>query len=135
MRYISTRGYGPMKFTDILLEGLAPDGGLYVPETYPSLSEEDLRTLSDILVYEGYAKFAAEILGLFIDDIPFSALEGITRRAYTKEKFGTDLIAPLQELEPNLWLAHLSQGPTAAFKDMAMQILGQLFDYELSRRG
>ncbi len=90
--------------------------------------------LREILVYEGYARFAAEILSVFIDDIDMADLEGITRRAYTKEKFGTDLIAPCTELEPGLWLAHLSQGPTAAFKDMAMQALGQFFDYELNRR-
>ena len=124
-----------MKFTDILLEGLAPDGGLYVPQTYPHLSSQDLSELGAILISEGYAAFAAQILSLFIDDIPFPDLEMITRRAYTKEKFGTDLIAPVTELEPNLWLAHLSQGPTAAFKDMAMQVLGQFFDYELARRG
>jgi len=134
MRYVSTRGYGPMGFTDILLEGLAPDGGLYVPETYPQLSSDDLHRLGQILLYEGYPKFASTILGLFIDDIPTSDLEGITRRAYTKEKFGTDLIAPVNQLERGLWLAHLSQGPTAAFKDMAMQVLGQFFDYELARR-
>ena len=134
MKYISTRGYGPMSFTDILLEGLAPDGGLYVPQSYPELSAEDLAWLSEILIYDGYAKFAAEIMSLFIDDIPQSDLEGITRRAYTKEKFGTNLIAPVTQLEPNLWLARLSQGPTAAFKDMAMQVLGQFFDYELTRR-
>jgi threonine synthase len=123
-----------MSFTDILLEGLAPDGGLYVPESYPQLSGDDLEALREILIDEGYSRFAAEILGLFIDDIPFHDLETITRRAYTKEKFGTHLIAPVHPLEPNLWLAHLSQGPTAAFKDMAMQVLGQLFDYELGRR-
>jgi len=134
MKYVSTRGYGPVGFTDILLEGLAPDGGLYVPEVYPELSGDDLAALGEILVYDGYAKFAAEILSLFIADIPRADLEGITRRAYTKEKFGTDLIAPVTRLEPGLWLARLSQGPTAAFKDMAMQVLGQFFDYELTRR-
>ncbi|MDR2973832.1 MAG: threonine synthase [Propionibacteriaceae bacterium] len=134
MKYISTRGHGPMSFTDILLEGLAPDGGLYLPQSYPQLSSDDLRSLGEILVDEGYAQFAAEILHLFIDDIPMHDLEQVCRRAYTKAKFGTDLIAPVDELEPGLWLAHLSQGPTAAFKDMAMQVLGQLFNYELTRR-
>jgi threonine synthase len=123
-----------MSFTDILLEGLAPDGGLYVPQAYPQLSEDDLDALGQILVYEGYPRLAAELLGLFIDDIPMRDLEAIASRAYTKAKFGTDLIAPVDQLEPNLWLGHLSQGPTAAFKDMAMQVLGQLFDYELNRR-
>ncbi|MDR0285031.1 MAG: threonine synthase [Propionibacteriaceae bacterium] len=134
MKYISTRGAGPTGFTDILLEGLAPDGGLYVPETYPQLTADDVAGLKDILVGDGYPRFAAEVLALFIDDIPFTDLEAITRRAYTREKFGTDLIAPVDELEPGLWLGHLSQGPTAAFKDMAMQVLGQFFDYELGRR-
>jgi threonine synthase len=124
-----------MSFTDILLEGLAPDGGLYVPQSYPQLSLDDFNALGEILVNEGYARLAAQILALFIDDIPLWDLEGITRRAYTKEKFGTDLIAPVTKIERNLWLAQLSQGPTAAFKDMAMQVLGQFFDYELARRG
>jgi threonine synthase len=123
-----------MSFTDILLEGLAPDGGLYVPESYPQLSTEDLPALREILVYEGYVRLAAEILALFIDDISFADLEQITQRAYTKAKFGTDIIAPVAPLEPGLWLAQLSQGPTAAFKDMAMQVLGQFFEFELARR-
>jgi len=123
-----------MGFTDILLEGLAPDGGLYVPDTYPQLDDGDLRRLRGILADDGYARFAADILSLFIDDIPFADLAAITRRAYTAEKFGSDKIAPVGLLEPSLWLAHLSGGPTAAFKDMAMQVLGQLFDYELTRR-
>ncbi|MCL1907339.1 MAG: threonine synthase [Propionibacteriaceae bacterium] len=134
VKYVSTRGYGPQSFTDILLEGLAPDGGLYVPHTYPQLSLEDFQALGDILINDGYARLAAQILALFIDDIPLWDLEKITRQAYTKEKFGTDLIAPVTKIESNLWLAHLSQGPTAAFKDMAMQVLGQFFDYELARR-
>jgi threonine synthase len=123
-----------MSFTDILLEGLAPDGGLYMPQEYPQLSLDDYQILGEILVHDGYPRLAAHILSLFIDDIPMWDLEKITRQAYSKEKFGTDLIAPVTKLEPNLWLAHLSQGPTAAFKDMAMQVLGQLFDYELRRR-
>lgn len=137
MRYISTRGYGadnPLSFTDILLEGLAPDGGLYVPQTYPRLSTEDVQDLREVLNNQGYAHCAAKVLGLFIDDIPSADLLAICERAYTSAKFGTDDIAPVSELEPGLWLAHLSEGPTAAFKDMAMQLLAQLFNYELTRR-
>jgi threonine synthase len=134
---MSTRGYGardPLGFTDILLEGLAPDGGLYVPEDYPSLSHDNLRELRATLTTHGYAAFAAEVLGLFIDDVSTGDLLAMCERAYTAAKFGTDDIAPVSQLEPGLWLAHLSEGPTAAFKDMAMQLLAQFFDHELTKR-
>ena len=134
MKYVSTRGYGAASFTDILLEGLAPDGGLYVPAAYPRLEQADLTRLVTLLDTQGYAALAAEVLSMFIDDIPVADLCAITARAYTAEKFGSDEIVPVTQLEPNLWLAHVSQGPTAAFKDMAMQVLGQLFEYELTRR-
>ncbi len=129
MRYVSTRGGGaPQRFCDILLEGLAPDGGLYVPEAYPKAELEAWRGLD-------YADLAFEVLRRFADDIPEADLRRLTRGAYTKAAFGSDAIVPLKTLEPGLHLLGLSEGPTLAFKDMAMQLLGGLFEYELARRG
>ncbi len=135
MRYLSTRGAADepsLAFCDVLLAGLAPDGGLYVPESYPPL---DLPRLRSVLAEEGYAAVAYEVLSLFIDDIPADDLRELCRRAYTAEKFGGEVIVPVSHLGDGLWLGHLSNGPTAAFKDLAMQLLGQLFSYELERRG
>ena len=138
MRYLSTRslpGDPTLGFCDILLEGLAPDGGLYVPESYPQLDTATLASWRSLLAEEGYASLAHAVLGLFIDDIPSADLRAICERAYNADVFGSDEIVPVTPLGDGLWLAHLSQGPTAAFKDMAMQLLGQLFEYELERRG
>ena len=140
MRYISTRGQSaPQSFCDILLGGLAPDGGLYLPESYPQISRADLdawRTLS-------YAELAFAILSKFIDDIPAADLKAICDKTYTAEVYGyvrddakaVD-ITPVHWLEPGkLGLLELSNGPTLAFKDMAMQLLGNLFEYVLDKRG
>ena len=127
MRYLSTRGGAqPQRFSDILLEGLAPDGGLYVPETYPKADLGAWRSL-------GYAGLAAAILRQFMDDVP--GLEALVARTYTREVFGSEDIAPLKTLEPGLHLLGLSNGPTLAFKDMALQLLGHLFEQVLHRRG
>ena len=136
MRYVSTRGTGGpgLPFCDILLDGLAPDGGLYLPEQYPQLTEATLTAWDALLHTEGYAAVAFELLSLFIDDIPADDLRAICERAYAADVFG-ETVVPVTELSDGLWLAHLSAGPTAAFKDMAMQLLGQLFEYELQRRG
>lgn len=138
MRYISTRGQAdPKSFTDILLEGISPDGGLYLPESYPSLSSERQAELKEILSSDGYAKFASEIMKLFIDDIEPGKLEQLAAQAYNSTNFSDPDIVPLTHFHyqgHSLSLAHLSYGPTAAFKDMAMQMLGQLFEYELGRR-
>jgi threonine synthase len=134
MRYLSTRGAAgapSLPFCDVLLAGLAPDGGLYVPESYPRL---DLPALRRVLADEGYAAVAYEVLSSYIDDIPSEDLRRLCERAYTAEAFGGDEVVPVSELGGGLWLAHLSNGPTAAFKDLAMQLLGQLFEYELERR-
>lgn len=135
--YISTRDSlkTPAKFTDILLGGLAPDGGLYLPETYPQLSDAQLTSWRELLKDKGYAALAAEVLKLFVDDIPEDDLENIAARAYTHPKFSSEEIVPVTELGDGLYIGHLSEGPTAAFKDMAMQLLGELFEYELARRG
>jgi len=132
MLYISTRGHADRKhFCQILLEGLAPDGGLYLPERYPQVHADTLakwRALS-------YHDLAFEILSLYIDDIPAQDLKAICRKTYTEEVFGTQAIVPLKKLEEGVCLEALSNGPTLAFKDMAMQLLGNLFEYELARRG
>lgn len=135
--YISTRDTTrtPAKFTDILLGGLASDGGLYLPQEYPKLDGAGLDRLRAAFTAEGYSGLAAEILKLFVDDIPEADLEGIARRAYSYPKFDLEQIVPVTELGAGLFIGHLSQGPTAAFKDIAMQLLGELFEYELARRG
>ena len=137
MRYVSTRGYDAKQgFCDILLEGLAPDGGLYLPAFYPQVDDAMLtrwRSLS-------YAELAFEVLSLYIDDIAAHDLRAICEKTYTEAVFGTKAIVPLRRLHDKadaapLYLQALSNGPTLAFKDMAMQLLGNLFEYELARRG
>lgn len=132
MKYVSTRGDATERgFSEILLEGLAPDGGLYLPTHYPRIEAATLarwRTLR-------YAELAFEVLSLYIDDIPPADLKALCERTYTAEVFGSAAIVPLKRVEEGLYLEALSNGPTLAFKDMAMQLLGQLFEYELARRG
>ncbi len=131
MRYISTRGAGqPRPFSDILLEGLAPDGGLYLPQTYPKVDAALLaqwRTLS-------YPDLAFQVLSLFIDDIGASDLHALVHKTYTAQVFGDARITPLKPLPGGVFLLGLSNGPTLAFKDIAMQLLGNLFEFELARR-
>ena len=134
MLYLSTRAAADSterkRFCDILLEGLAPDGGLYLPESYPQVDTATLakwRSLS-------YADLAFEILSLYIDDIPADDLRSLCRKTYTEAVYGTKEIVPLRKVEDGVYLLALSNGPTLAFKDMAMQLLGNLFEYELSRR-
>jgi threonine synthase len=135
MNYLSTRGDAtPRKFCDILLEGLAPDGGLYLPEHYPQMGGR-LAELRETYARQGYAALAHAILSEYIDDIPSADLLAICRKTYTPEAFSTSAIVPLKPLEDGLFLEALSNGPTLAFKDMAMQLLGNLFEYELGRRG
>ena len=132
MLYLSTRGHPDRKrFCEILLEGLAPDGGLYLPERYPQVDAATLARWRNL----PYADLAFEILSLYIDDIPTADLRALCRKTYTAEVFGTPQIVPLRKLEDGLYLEALSNGPTLAFKDMAMQLLGNLFEYELARRG
>ncbi|SFE70036.1 threonine synthase [Paracidovorax wautersii] len=136
MLYLSTRGHSDRKrFCDILLEGLAPDGGLYLPERYPRIDDAALTRLRTAYHEQGYAELAFQILSLYIDDIPAADLKRLCEKTYTAEVFGTGEIVPLRHLEDGLWLEALSNGPTLAFKDMAMQLLGNLFEYELARRG
>jgi len=137
VKYISTRGDAtPRAFCEILLEGLAPDGGLYLPVSYPKIDDATLTRWRGL----SYAELAYEILSLFIDDIPAADLKALVSKTYTAEVFGTEEIVPVRALVENgqpsgLHIEALSNGPTLAFKDMAMQLLGNLFEYELGRRG
>ena len=125
MRYVSTRGDAPAKrFSEILLEGLAADGGLHVPEAFPRADLPAWRSLP-------YPDLAFAILSKFMDDVP--ELKDLARKTYTKEIFGSAEIAPLKTLEPELHILGLSNGPTLAFKDMAMQLLGHLFEFAIQK--
>jgi threonine synthase len=138
MKYISTRGQSPkVGFTDILLGGLAPDGGLYLPQTYPHFSDAELTVMRGM----DYRELAFAIISCYVDDIPANELKALIDRTYTAQTYhyvrpgqNAEDITPLLTLEPGLHLLSLSNGPTLAFKDMAMQLLGNLFEYELGRR-
>ena len=132
MRYISTRGDQTERpFCEILLEGLAPDGGLYLPTHYPKIDAATLARWRGL----SYAELAFEILSLYIDDIPAADLKALTAKTYTRATYGTEAIVPVRQLASGLHIEALSNGPTLAFKDMAMQLLGNLFEYQLARRG
>lgn len=132
MRYLSTRGgMVPRLFTEILLEGLAPDGGLVIPEEYSVVSTEDLSRWRGL----SYQDLAYEIIHRFVTDIVPSDLRAIVERTYTTEIFGSQEITPVRPLDSGVWLLGLSNGPTLAFKDIAMQLLGNLFEYVLEQRG
>ena len=138
MRYISTRGHAESQsFCDILLGGLAPDGGLYLPESYPQVSAAELAEWREL----PYHALALRVLQKFITDIPACDLKTLVDRTYTAQTYrwcrpGRDAtdITPLTMLEPGFHLLELSNGPTLAFKDMAMQLLGNLFEYVLAKR-
>ena len=132
MRYVSTRGAwaeAPQRFSAILLEGLAPDGGLAVPRRYPRIAASELAAMRT----QGYRDLAFAVLSRFVDDITPADLRRIVDATYTREAFGSEAITPLTTLEPNLHLLHVSNGPTLAFKDIALQLLGNLFEYVLAR--
>lgn len=141
MKYISTRGQSPaLTFSEILLGGLAPDGGLYLPEQYPQFSDADLNAMRGM----NYRELAFAILSRLVDDsdIPLVDLKAIIDKTYTAEVYGfaragqnAEDITPTLKLEDNLYLLSLSNGPTLAFKDMAMQLLGNLFEYVLTKTG
>ena len=139
MLYLSTRGHPDRKrFCEILLEGLAPDGGLYLPERYPQVDAATLARWRGVFnggAPGGYAALAFEVLSLYIDDIPAADLKALCEKTYTEAVYGTAAIVPLKQLDSGFYLEALSNGPTLAFKDMAMQLLGHLFEYELARRG
>ena len=137
MHYLSTRGIAAEhSFSTILLGGLAEDGGLYLPETYPQITDAELNQWRSF----SYAELAFAVLSKFATDIPSTDLRAITEKTYTAAVYcnanGADAaqITPLKQLEPGLYLQALSNGPTLAFKDMAMQLLGNLFEYTLDRQ-
>lgn len=139
MKYISTRGQAPAKsFTEILLGGLAPDGGLYLPQEYPQVTGAEMDQWRQL----SYADLAFAVLSKYITDIPADDLYSIIRKTYTPDVYrnaradsDAGQITPLRTLAPGLHLLELSNGPTLAFKDMAMQLLGNLFEYALDQRG
>jgi len=132
MKYISTRGQTePMDFSDVLLMGLAPDGGLMLPESYPQVDSATLNKWRKL----SYPELAFEIMRLFATDIDEDDLKDIINRTYTKEVFGSDDIVPVRQLEDDLYILGLSNGPTLAFKDVAMQFLGNAFEYVLKKKG
>lgn len=131
MRYVSTRGgMAALPFSEILLEGLARDGGLAMPESLPQVSRETLASWRHL----SYADLATQVLKLFITDIPEEDLSRLTHAAYNRQVFSSEAIVPLKPLANGMTLIGLSEGPTLAFKDMAMQFLGQVFEYVLARK-
>ena len=132
MKYVSTRGHAASQsFTDILLEGLAPDGGLMVPEQWPRIMPVKLQAMRDLT----YPQLAFEVLRFFADDYPGADLKRAVFETYTAKNFGTPEITPLRTLEPNFHILGLSNGPTLAFKDIAMQLIGRLFEQVLDKQG
>ncbi|NDF03938.1 MAG: threonine synthase, partial [Betaproteobacteria bacterium] len=136
LAYRSTRSEARLgSFTDILLEGLSPDGGLAVPEHLPQLKPGQLQEWAQL----PYPELAAQVMALYADDLGVSVLRPLAARAYSSEKFGDHRITPLHVLGVEggapLGLLSLSNGPTLAFKDLAMQMLGELFEYVLSAQG
>ena len=139
MKYISTRGGSPkLNFTEVLLGGLAPDGGLYLPEHYPKFTNDELNDMREM----SYQDLAFYIFEKFIDDIPENDLREIVNKTYSAETFSyareeqkAEDITPTLPLKNNLFLLSLSNGPTLAFKDIAMQFLGHIFEYVLGKQG
>lgn len=139
MKYLSTRGQSlEQAFLQILLGGLAPDGGLYLPEEYPRFTFADLESMREM----SYRQLAFNILSLFAPDIPGDRLWNLITRTYAANTFSfgrrdseSFMITPVRELDNELYLLELSNGPTLAFKDVAMQLLGNLFEYTLDQAG
>jgi len=132
MLYVSTRGGMPAQsFCDVLLEGLAPDGGLAVPQSLPSFSAAQLEEWRQL----SYSELAAVVLSYFADDIEPDVLTQMTAQAYTPAQFSCEEIVAVRPLTEGMSLLSVSEGPTLAFKDMAMQFLGQVFPYVLKQRG
>lgn len=131
MRYISTRGEAPiLEFDEVLLAGLATDGGLYIPETWPHFTTDEIRAMRGL----SYADLAIRIMLPFLGGrVGEDEFAGLVRDAYAG--FDHAATVPLKQLDDNLWLMELFHGPTLAFKDVALQLLGRLFDHVLGRRG
>ena len=130
MKYISTRGNAPaLNFEQVLLTGLATDGGLYVPESLPVFSPEDIASMAAL----DYPQLAQKIIAPFVEDcIPAADLREIITATYAE--FRHNAVAPLVQIDANQWVLELFHGPTLAFKDFALQLLGRLLDYVLERK-
>lgn len=137
IKYISTRGEGvqtgaPKSFTDVLLAGLAPDGGLYVPEDWPALTHEHMTALAG----KAYSDIALHVMKPFVGDcLDDDTLGRLVHDTYATGAFDHTARAPLVQIGPNAWILELWHGPTLAFKDYALQLLGKLFDHVLEQRG
>tara|TARA_B100001989_G_scaffold252629_1_gene235395 strand:- start:262 stop:1668 length:1407 start_codon:yes stop_codon:yes gene_type:complete len=134
MKYFSTRDRTAKlySFSDILLKGLADDGGLYVPANYPQVSIEQLSTFKQL----SYATLAAQVMFPFVEgSLSYEQLLDLTTKTYQPSVFGSEVITPLEQLQSNIYIQDLSSGPSLAFKDMAMQFLGHLMEFELHRQG
>jgi threonine synthase len=131
MRYVSTRGEAPaLGFGDVLLTGLARDGGLYVPESWPALPPDALERWAEL----PYAELAIEVMWPFVEG-SIDRHEFVQAVVDAYNSFDHPEVVPLRDLGDDLWLAELFHGPTLAFKDIALQLVGRLFDHELERRG
>ncbi|MFK7864939.1 MAG: threonine synthase [Pseudohongiellaceae bacterium] len=130
MKYISTRGQSPVQnFEQVLLTGLAPDGGLYVPESLPQFSQEEIASWRDL----SYSELALKVIAPFVDgEIPEDDLREIVESSY--QSFSHGDVAPLTQLAEKEWVLELFHGPTLAFKDFALQVLGRLLDYTLKKK-
>ena len=133
IRYVSTRGGGaPRSFTDVLLSGMAPDGGLYVPDSLPEIDHALLGHLQGL----HYADVAMHVLQPFVGDaIDKATLQRLINETYTGSAFDHGCVAPLVQIGPNAWILELFHGPTLSFKDYAMQLLGRMFDHVLEQKG
>ena len=131
MRYVSTRGEAPeLGFSDVLLAGLAQDGGLYVPTSWPQISPDEIATFSGA----SYADVAYRVIQPYVgSSIEDEVLRTLVQEAYSD--FGHPAVAPLVQIAPNHFLLELFHGPTLAFKDVAMQLLARLMDHVLQQRG
>lgn len=131
MKYISTRGQAPaLSFGDVLLAGLASDGGLYVPETLPTYSQEEIASWASL----SYQELAFKVMWPFVEgEIPAEEFKRMIDEAYAG--FNHAAVAPMVQTDNNEWVLELFRGPTLAFKDFALQLLGRLMDYVLGQRG
>jgi len=131
LRYVSTRGEAPvLAFSDALLAGLARDGGLYVPEAFPALQPQEIARLAG----HSYAEVAHKVIAPFVDAaVPPDVLRPMLEAAYAG--FRHPAVTPLIQIAPNRFVLELFHGPTLAFKDVAMQLLGRMMDHVLAERG
>ena len=131
LKYVSTRGRAPiLPFDDVLLAGLADDGGLYVPETWPRFSRADIRALRGL----PYDELVTRVMLPFVSgSIPAPEFAAIVKEAYAG--FDHSAVAPLKQIAADHWLLELFHGPTLSFKDYALQVVGRLFDHVLTKRG